>query len=420
MGPRGAQVNLPTYDGSGQVVHPSVIKLSSPKNGHTWWMAMTPYPNAQERYENPSVLCSTDGQTWRVPPGMSNPIDNQTGNPAPHNSDAHICVGPSGELVVSWRMVDRPSGNRNRFFWRTSSDGINWSPKREILNTTTQLLSQSLRWTGVRWEMYVIDATQDYTLQRLWTTDRNPSTGTGWNREKCEIDTQLPATRRLWHQDTVYAGGSYWCLLNDRGVGSEWVGSQNTGELYLAKSKDGLRWNMATRPPVEPDPNGLSRYKGCVFPVDGEIHCWYTTFTTANSTNWRVRHTKLDLPTSAAEYAARAESNVRFQSRREFWQFLRPGAGVDLSQLTCFVADGVVFIQGMIVKPGGFGGVTRLGYIPEGLRAATDLHTTQSAQGVPVNVSIGTLDGLVRVWSGGNQANLYMSTSWVLPKPRTL
>ena len=36
--------HIPTYDGSDQSTHPSVLRFDAPWHGYLYWMAMTPYP----------------------------------------------------------------------------------------------------------------------------------------------------------------------------------------------------------------------------------------------------------------------------------------------------------------------------------------------------------------------------------------
>lgn len=72
-------LTTPTYDGSGQTVHPSVIDFLAEYGMATWrgyryWMAHTPYPGGNDDYENPSLLASHDGTTWVTPPGINNPL----------------------------------------------------------------------------------------------------------------------------------------------------------------------------------------------------------------------------------------------------------------------------------------------------------------------------------------------------------
>lgn len=108
-------ITTPTYDGSGQTVHPSVLDFGqgiirpghTAWNGYRYWMAMTPYPNSQAIYENPSLLCSHDGLTWTEPPGFQgikgthDDPSTGPGNPmldvsywAPADHSNHYCNDP--------------------------------------------------------------------------------------------------------------------------------------------------------------------------------------------------------------------------------------------------------------------------------------------------------------------------------------
>ena len=48
-------LTTPTYDGSGETVHPAVIDAiaatGSIWNGHRYWMAVTPYPSTNDDFE---------------------------------------------------------------------------------------------------------------------------------------------------------------------------------------------------------------------------------------------------------------------------------------------------------------------------------------------------------------------------------
>ena len=65
---------IPTYDGSNQSTHPSVLQFDTPWNGYRFWMAMTPYPFNYDGLEDPSVLASNDTKTWVVPDGLTQPL----------------------------------------------------------------------------------------------------------------------------------------------------------------------------------------------------------------------------------------------------------------------------------------------------------------------------------------------------------
>ena len=61
------------YIGS-ELVHPDVLHVPSGWSGYEYWMAVTPYPGSDSRFENPSIYASHDGETWVTPAGASNPI----------------------------------------------------------------------------------------------------------------------------------------------------------------------------------------------------------------------------------------------------------------------------------------------------------------------------------------------------------
>lgn len=48
-------LEIPTYDGSKQLTHPSVLYFPESWNGHKYWAVATPYPNSNDEYENPSI-----------------------------------------------------------------------------------------------------------------------------------------------------------------------------------------------------------------------------------------------------------------------------------------------------------------------------------------------------------------------------
>ncbi|MGC7870642.1 hypothetical protein ACPUYX_03815 [Desulfosporosinus sp. SYSU MS00001] len=104
-------LDTPTYDHSGQAVHPSIIDFKTEYEMETWgkfryWMALTPYPNFNSALENPSILASMDGINWVNLPGIKNPLA-----PKPfgildknYNSDPELVYDPGDNtLILYWR-----------------------------------------------------------------------------------------------------------------------------------------------------------------------------------------------------------------------------------------------------------------------------------------------------------------------------
>jgi hypothetical protein len=106
-------LQIPTYDGSGQVVHPSIIDFLNEYgmdawSGYRYWMVLTPYPYSKEQFENPSLYASHDGFTWAVPENITNPLDTAFGGM--YNgflSDPDMIYNPdTDQLWIYYRFVN--------------------------------------------------------------------------------------------------------------------------------------------------------------------------------------------------------------------------------------------------------------------------------------------------------------------------
>ena len=72
----GTACVTPTPDGTGYIIHPSVVDMGPQEwNGFRWWRLDTPYANQSGAEENPCIYGSNDRINWEVPAGLTNPID---------------------------------------------------------------------------------------------------------------------------------------------------------------------------------------------------------------------------------------------------------------------------------------------------------------------------------------------------------
>ena len=155
--------HIPTYDGSDQSTHPSVLRFDAPWHGYLYWMAMTPYPYNNDGLEDPSILVSNDAQTWIVPEGLTNPL-----TPAPkpgHNCDVELVYNKerdelwlyyveADDIVQSWVKLMR------------SADGVHWTKPEIVLHDPVQkysILSPCIqRMQDGSWRMwYVLERGRD-------------------------------------------------------------------------------------------------------------------------------------------------------------------------------------------------------------------------------------------------------------------
>jgi hypothetical protein len=273
-----APLDIPTYEGSGQAVHPDVIYFQDGWHGHKYWMAMTPYPFDTDTYENPSIVVSDDGLSWSVPDGLTNPIV-----PRPdcdHNSDPDIVYNPrTNELYVYYTeqlRADRcPGRNTNSVRLVTSADGINWSAPQTVmswnLDTDPLYLSPAVVYVGGVFHMWLASSVSGVVHG---TSDD----GFRWS--------PLDVTPVPWHLDVAYVDGEFVMLIVDSPVAG--------AHLVAATSKDGVKWSAGSDPILSPG-NGWDdeRIYRSTLLYDESIRLlrlWYSAKSSAGQ--WHIGYTE--------------------------------------------------------------------------------------------------------------------------------
>lgn len=272
----------PTYDGSGQSVHPDIYFNAYGWNGYKYWMAMTPYPSGNDAFENPSILVSNDGDTWSVPVGLTNPIIAQP--VGGYNSDPDIFMGYDGKLWMVYREV---ISTNSIIYALSSSDGITWSSTTSIVTGTPNILSPSVIKDGGIYKMYFVDY-PTLTYKTCATPD-----GTWSASQVCSI-SGMPVGRGAWHVDVMKYGNQYHMTLVTASGGGG-VGAL----LYFGVSSDGVSWTLKSTPiiPLSAGWDNSLIYRGSsVLMYDGSQHyydLWYSARSAANV--WHIGRTTVDL-----------------------------------------------------------------------------------------------------------------------------
>jgi len=272
--------HTPTYDGSGQCVHPSIVHFSNKWKGHRFWMVFTPYPKGNPLYENPSILVSNDGDAWKVPEGLSNPIDLIESS---HFSDPDLFYDEESDSLWCY-YCSLLNLEIFRIFRKTSSNGIKWCEAEKMLESIEDDLMSPT--------MVKIDS-----IYYLWTVNRFPniikrrssSDGLEWSPPiTCVID-RLPSGKEPWHLDVEYIEdiNEYWMLLTVVNIGT----SGKSSCLCFARSKDGLKWNVKDGYFLDVgktwDNNLIYKASGIV--LNDIYHIWYSACDGLR--NWHIGRT---------------------------------------------------------------------------------------------------------------------------------
>lgn len=236
---RTTALDIPTYEGSGKVLHPSVVFVGSGWNGFRYWMAATPFPGSDPAIENPSIWQSHDGINWTVPNGMTNPIEVKPSGG--FNADTHLILGPDGRLYCFWLAT---VGNTITTWYRASADGIDWTDK-QVVRIDNALafrpVSPTVIFTSGKWHMWGVDMVPSPNVVFHITADTPAGP---WSAPA--ISTGLSASggaRDIWHIDVKLIGSEYVLLYCDANLDTSFAGS-----VYRATSTDGDTWTQDTFP----------------------------------------------------------------------------------------------------------------------------------------------------------------------------
>lgn len=228
---------LDTYDGSGQTVHPDVVRGPA-AGGGAYALAVTPYPFGNAAHENPSLF-GGNGLLWSVPAGGANPLVRPA---AGHLSDPDLVDDPNtGRL----RLYYREASDRNRIYVVESADGVRWdAPRLTLAAPNHVLLSPAVVRRGDdEWMMWTVNGGSGCSDAAAWLDLRRSRDGLTWSApERATLDQPGYSP---WHVDVQWIAerGEYWAVYNVKTAGS-----CTTPALFLATSADGVRWQTYGSP----------------------------------------------------------------------------------------------------------------------------------------------------------------------------
>ena len=173
-------IDTPSYDGSNEVTHPNVIKVNEAK--YKYWMTMTPWPNNNNAYENPSIITSNDGITWTNPSEIINPISGLPNNNNDYYSDPYLFY-TDNKFVLIYRFNPyiyhgtTSKTENNLILYKTSLDGYKWSTAQILFDDGTEAyMSPSLIANTKIKRLYYVNYDQNMYYKELinskWTKEK--------------------------------------------------------------------------------------------------------------------------------------------------------------------------------------------------------------------------------------------------------
>lgn len=295
-----APLTIPTPDATGNATHPDVVYVPAGWNGWQYWMAMTPYHATNATLENPCILVSSDGFTWQVPAGGSNPVvpapSGATTSGPPNNSDTDLVFSPDGATL--WLLYRVYSATADIVYAMSSTNGTSWTTPVEIFRTgTTACLSPAILWDATN-SRYVIYSVNDTNVNAPTIERRTATTVTGtWSAPTTVTATFPSPTYDLgaWHLDASWRGSKIDLIIS---TGAKDTAS--TGQRYLrwAASTDGLNFTVGKYPMLMPTGTRFDNtqiYRTAGFPSDDgtAMRLWYAS--QGATADWDIAYTTVPM-----------------------------------------------------------------------------------------------------------------------------
>ncbi len=226
------------YRGNTQNVHPKVLYFPDSLFGHPYWMAYTPYPDGNPKYENPCVAFSDDGKNWQNI--ARTPLDVPIDTDKKYYSDTHLLYNDQhGELEVWFRYADEKS-QEEIIYRMISKDGQNWKDK-EILHENrgnrncALFLSPAACYENGRYHIWTVSL-------KTKTIDYHESLdGTNWQHlQSIDLPYEYNGQEFYpWHIDVIHADGLFrlTVMVKGRDSISKWC-------LFYSESTDNVHWSI--------------------------------------------------------------------------------------------------------------------------------------------------------------------------------
>lgn len=240
-------LDIPTYDGSGQAVHPDVIYLPRGTKDYRFYMVFTPYPWGDVNYENPSLVVSNDGVHWQELEANYNPLVPPVAGG--FNNDPEIYYhGATDEMLIIYQEYVQNEYQKIKMLrsqdmhaW-TSETVISYQHTDEIFTLSPTIVKNNEQ----LFIYYVNIGGAGHVIQYRPLADANLQEINHDINDFASININTPTDFKPWHININEYNGRYYMLI------CGWHGnppaSARTQDLYIATSTDLLNWEFATQP----------------------------------------------------------------------------------------------------------------------------------------------------------------------------
>ncbi len=282
-------LNIPTYDGSGEVVHPDIIEMSSAFQ-YKYYLAFTPYPYPDNKKENPSILVSNNGYDFIEQVNGMNPIVNEP--QVGYNNDPDFIYDKfNQEFLLTYQ--ETVLNDCQKIVFLKSKDGVEWREVGQIdqnhygSDIDDFSVSPTLVQTDSSIYLFIVNLSSSTDKINFLMSDN----GEDWDyNDKHTINFNASNDFQPWHIDIVTGDNKYYMLIS--GYYNDW----SHQDLYLATSEDLLNWDFQQEPIIkhsEVPYNLRSMYRSTGLVQNDSLAIWFSYID--NDTKYRMAFQKVPL-----------------------------------------------------------------------------------------------------------------------------
>lgn len=290
--PQELILSIPTYDGTGQVVHPDILYYQDAQGNHCYYLVATPYPYGNNKFENPSLYISQDGIRFNEPYKNMNPLVK-----APlrgFNCDPDLSYDVKSQNFRIYYMETQRPDSQNIILLQ-SQDTKNWTRQRVIHNELTNkrifFLSPAVICKDSLYYMFWVNVSGQVPAIQFYISPD----GINWDLSHSDtIQTVYPEKFYPWHIDIIEYKNRYYLLCS---------GTFYNPDLYLAVSPDLVHWEFTTRPLLQHSPQfyySRQIYRSTGIIKNDQLLLWFS-FQTLNQ-EWLIGFKRYALARILTDY----------------------------------------------------------------------------------------------------------------------
>ncbi|PID26872.1 MAG: hypothetical protein CR982_08080 [Candidatus Cloacimonadota bacterium] len=268
-------LDIKTYDGSGQAVHPDIFT-----EDNKIYLAFTPFKYSDNKLENPSLLISSNGEDFHGIEGLSNPIVPPLSGKGYNNDPDIFKKGDKYCIIYNETYI----GNYQLLNLLESKDLVNWSKSTiDTINLKLENIKVSPAFAKND-SLFLFEVEASEKNRVVYRNIKNSFSLSPYSEAIFNRDLDFEP----WHIDVIEGSSYHYMIIS--GISIDF----NYQDLYIARSEDLKHWEIASNPILEANclmDNSRKLYRSSGYFEKGSLHLYISLETYDNE--WLIAYKEI-------------------------------------------------------------------------------------------------------------------------------